>query len=69
MGGAVLPRLYADCPRHARRLAHDRIIRCMNISLALFLASSFALFDPNRDRHTEAGHAVQNVAAYFRSLR
>ncbi len=38
----------------------------MNIPAAAFLGLAFGLFDPNRDWHAEAGHAVQDVAADFR---
>jgi hypothetical protein len=31
-----------------------------------FCPSLFGLFDPNRDRHAELGHAVQDVAADLR---
>src|SRR5271163_38731 len=42
---------------------------CTDTPTVAIFASQLVLFDPNRDRHSDAGHAVQDVAIRFVSLR
>jgi hypothetical protein len=43
---------------HTEAAALHARLWCMNIPLAVFLVSPFGSFDPDRDWHAEAGHAV-----------